>query len=418
MVTSQTAGPFHNCLLFRPPIFVTTNALHGLPHILAGIVAYRSCERWPDKGGSMMKKYVVEQGDTMWSIAEAMGIRPKLLMASNPQVKNPNQLRPGSVIVIPELTKSQSVGNVPTGTNVTPASQAPTTESNPPMETVPAAGAAQAGAGFPGTGTTPASPLAKVKTASAKTASTQSGNAKTAGMPPFFGFVWPHAVQPGESWSSIQQRYNIPMQHLLQMNPGLSNRALRPGDLIYVPGMVPPSQLPAWAGQLQGVGNQGFSGMPGGAGSGMPGMPGSAGSGMPGMPGSAGSGMPGMPGSGSSGMPGMPGMPGMGVADTAGSMSGGAGNLASSVGGASSPWDEPYGPHQHNPFREEHDYPYSAAWTENFLQGDSDGSGEEWRAPSDMASGPYYKFQVPDKHSSELSVYLGDPDEDKPETNS
>ena len=55
-----------------------------------------------------MKKYIVREGDTMWEISKATGVRLNLLMAANPQVKDPNQLRPGSLIVVPELGKHDS----------------------------------------------------------------------------------------------------------------------------------------------------------------------------------------------------------------------------------------------------------------------------------------------------------------------
>ncbi|MCL6454425.1 MAG: LysM peptidoglycan-binding domain-containing protein [Alicyclobacillus sp.] len=63
--------------------------------------------------------------------------------------------------------------------------------------------------------------------------------------PPFFGFVWPHVVQPGETWASIQERYRVPRSQLERLNPSLATRELRPGDLVYVPGMVPPADMAA-----------------------------------------------------------------------------------------------------------------------------------------------------------------------------
>jgi LysM repeat protein len=133
-----------------------------------------------------MKKYIVREGDTMWSISKATGVRLNLLMAANPQVTDPNRLKPGNVIVIPELYKK-------TATPTKPSSK----PSNPQMEP------AQAGE-----------------------------------VPPYFGFVWPHVVKAGDTWESIAAMHNASVAQLQELNPSQPEGRLPEGQVIYVPGVT------------------------------------------------------------------------------------------------------------------------------------------------------------------------------------
>ena len=315
-----------------------------------------------------MKKYVVREGDTMWSIAEVNGIRPKLLMASNPQVRNPNQLKPGTVIIIPELTKNTGHGKGTIG-SVHPEA---TVVDGPEYGGQMATGGAMTPPSVDGNVTAHTGPMSSpempVTDPNAAT-TTPAHPGKSSKMPPFFGFVWPHAVQPGETWYTISQKYNVQMQHLLQMNPGLANRPLRPGDLLYVPGMVPSAQLPSWASQTIPVhpahtavtGAQTETMQP-------PYTPGQVYD--PTQP-------PYTPGSGSQ-------------------------------------WSEPYGPHQHNPFRWDGEMYAGETWKQSSDWAPSDEGDENgaWRGTHFADSGEkYYQFAVPENPTNEISVYLGEDDE-------
>ncbi|SIT07295.1 LysM peptidoglycan-binding domain-containing protein [Alicyclobacillus vulcanalis] len=138
-----------------------------------------------------MKKYVVKPGESLYQISRKTGVRLPLILAANPQIKNANDITPGMTIVIPELGKG--------------------TTSKP-----------------------------KAKKAQSKPAKT------SAAAKPYFGYVWPHAVQPGETWESIAERYNVTVEDLEHLNPAIASRALAPGLVVYVPlGTEPPAALSA-----------------------------------------------------------------------------------------------------------------------------------------------------------------------------
>ncbi|WDL96168.1 LysM peptidoglycan-binding domain-containing protein [Alicyclobacillus sp. ALC3] len=160
-----------------------------------------------------MKKYIVRDGDTMWNISKITGVRLNLLMAANPQVHDPNHLQPGSVLSIPELGK----------------------------EATPFVGAAEPPG--PGEGPQFGGPHAHgtAKAANVAPPSVVHGQAH-GGTAPYFGFVWPHVIQPGESWDTVAGMYNVPVDSLRRMNPRQSV-SLQPGDVIYVPGTA--GQVPA-----------------------------------------------------------------------------------------------------------------------------------------------------------------------------
>lgn len=179
-----------------------------------------------------MKKYVVREGDTIWSISKETGVKSNLLLAANPQLKNPNQLRPGMVLVIPELNK--------------PASASGKTGSLSPMSSQPGGpGTEQVGMNTqtpatqgPGQGMTAKGVPAQGASAANAPAQGTSASGQEH-VPPFFGFVWPHRVEQGDSWASLQQQYNVPVSQLKHLNPSMAHRELQAGDVVYVPGLVP-----------------------------------------------------------------------------------------------------------------------------------------------------------------------------------
>ena len=297
-----------------------------------------------------MKKYIVRDGDTMWNISKITGVRLNLLMAANPQVHDPNHLQPGSVLSIPELGK----------------------------EATPSVGAAEPTA--PGDGAQFGGPhahgIAKASKAMAPGAAHGQAHGGTA---PYFGFVWPHVIQPGESWDTVAGMYNVPVDSLRRMNPRQSS-SLQPGDVVYVPGTAGqvPTATPshqAQQGVVQGSGQASW-GWPQGPGydaiSGQQyphsaqgyGYP--AAGAMPQMPGYPGAGaMPQMPGYPSAGaMPQMPGYPSAGAMPQTPSYATDATGMPQGASyGAQWPTLPTYpqgdGPHTHNPIRN--------AWYDNMV---------------------------------------------------
>lgn len=138
-----------------------------------------------------MKKYVVKPGDTLYKISQKAGVRIPLLLASNPQIQNPGQLEPGQTMVIPELGKPAK-GSVP--------------ETGKPVQD------------------------GKVSVASGQI------KAKGKQMPPYFGFVWPHQVQPEDSWTGIAKKYGVTLEQLQHVNPHMAKSPTPvPGSLMYIP---------------------------------------------------------------------------------------------------------------------------------------------------------------------------------------
>lgn len=165
-----------------------------------------------------MKKYIVREGDTMWKVSKATGVRLNMLMAANPQVQDVNQLQPGSVLSIPELGK-ESTGSAPTTAHTASAGSS-----------AYAVKPAQSGVSASG---------------SDKPVPASSSGSEA----PYFGFVWPHVVKSGEGWESIAKTYNVPADSLHRMNPRQTGH-LQAGDILYVPGAA--GQVPGSPGVGQG----------------------------------------------------------------------------------------------------------------------------------------------------------------------
>jgi LysM repeat protein len=140
-----------------------------------------------------MKKYIVRAGDTMWSISKSTGVRLNLLVAANPQVRDPNHLQPGTIVAVPELNKTKSKQRKKrVATQVMGTSETKSLHSTNPAH------------------------------------HTHS--------PQYAGFVWPHVVRPNDTWASIAEQYGVTMDQLQLLNDTDSVTAL-PGDIVFVPSL-------------------------------------------------------------------------------------------------------------------------------------------------------------------------------------
>ncbi|MFY9563681.1 MAG: LysM peptidoglycan-binding domain-containing protein, partial [Limnochordia bacterium] len=46
--------------------------------------------------------YIVQPGDTMFLIAQRFGVRLDALIAANPQIPDPSEIRPGQTVCVPQ----------------------------------------------------------------------------------------------------------------------------------------------------------------------------------------------------------------------------------------------------------------------------------------------------------------------------
>lgn len=152
-----------------------------------------------DEEGAVVKKYIVQDGDTMERISAVTGVRMSLLQSANPQWLSGALLTPGAVVSVPDLHKPA-------------APVEPWQVHSDPAREVPAGDVGQA------------------------------DTTRKTEVPGFFGLVWPHVVRNNETWASVADTYQIPTLDLQRMNAGRATRPLQPGDILYVPNVVTPMQ--------------------------------------------------------------------------------------------------------------------------------------------------------------------------------
>lgn len=65
--------------------------------------------------------YTVKSGDTLGGIAARYGVTQTQILQANPQIKDPNKIAIGQVIVIPGAAASQVIVSGPTGPSAAPS---------------------------------------------------------------------------------------------------------------------------------------------------------------------------------------------------------------------------------------------------------------------------------------------------------
>jgi LysM repeat protein len=187
----------------------------------AGVMRRRAEEDWA------VKKYTIRTGDTLYIIAKRTGVRIPLLLAANPELKSPNDLMPGSTIVIPELGK--------TGKGASEVSKQTGGKHSVSQSVGPHSGGEKA-SGSKASGAKPSGS----KASEWKGSGLNFGGATASEpvLPPYFGFVWPYVVQSGDTLFTLAKKFRVPEEQLLHLNGLKKNVVLYPGSVLFFPDLT------------------------------------------------------------------------------------------------------------------------------------------------------------------------------------
>lgn len=178
------------------------------------VLALPSSGGIPPTGGG--NTYVVQPGDTMSGIAAMFGVSLQALEAANPQVTNPNFILPGQVITIPQASSSAATNNNNSSGTV-PNTGGTGSTGVPTVAITPQAGATQAPSGTPTTANTPVvnpTPMVSSTPAVSTTQSIPNTGGRT------------YAVRAGDTLASIASANHTDVQTLLRLNPSITNQNL------------------------------------------------------------------------------------------------------------------------------------------------------------------------------------------------
>ncbi len=170
-------------------------------------------------------RYTVQPGDTMFSIAQKFGVSLDALIAANPQIPNPNLIFPGQIVCVPEFTCPPNTFSytVQPGDSMFSIAQRFGVSLNALIAANPQI--TNPNLIFPGQ-------IVCVP--------------RTDGRCPPGTFAY--TVQPGDSMFLIAQRFGVSLNALIAANPQIPNpNLIFPGQIVCVPivSQTPPSQCPA-----------------------------------------------------------------------------------------------------------------------------------------------------------------------------
>ena len=164
--------------------------------------------------------YVVRPGDTFFSIARQFGVSLDALIASNPQIPNPAQIRPGQIVCIPPV-------DCPRGTFAYTVQRGDTMFSIARMFNVSLQALIDANPQI----SDPAN-IVPGQTVCVPVTGPPPGQC-----PPG---TFAYTVQPGDSMFSIAQRFGVPLDDLIAANPQIPNpNLIFPGQIVWVPREAP-----------------------------------------------------------------------------------------------------------------------------------------------------------------------------------
>lgn len=163
-------------------------------------------------------RYTVQPGDSMFSIAQQFGVSLQALIAANPQVQSPNQLYPGQNICVPRTT--------PPPQQCPPGTFAYTVQPGDSMFLI----AQRFGISLEALiAANPQIPNPNLIFPGQIVCVPRTGD----GCPPG---TFAYTVQPGDSMFLIAQRFGVSLNALIQANPQIPNpNLIFPGQIVCVP---------------------------------------------------------------------------------------------------------------------------------------------------------------------------------------
>ena len=169
--------------------------------------------------------YVVRPGDTFFSIARQFGVSLDALIAANPQIPNPAQIRPGQIVCIPPV-------DCPRGTFAYTVQRGDTMFSIARMFNVSLQALIDANPQI----SDPAN-IVPGQTVCVPVTGPPPGQC-----PPG---TFAYTVQPGDSMFSIAQRFGVSLNALIAANPQIPNpNLIFPGQIVCVPTGPSPGPCP------------------------------------------------------------------------------------------------------------------------------------------------------------------------------
>lgn len=175
----------------------------------------------PDQGsvcGPNTFPYIVRPGDTMFSIARQFGVSLDALIAANPQIPNPSQIRPGQVVCIPQ---TQTV--CPPGTFRYTVQPGDTMFSIAQRFGVPLDELIAANPQIPNPNLIFPGQIVCVPLVSQPPGGCPSG-------------TFAYTVRPGDTMFNIARRFGVSLDALIKANPQIPNpNQIRPGQIVCVP---------------------------------------------------------------------------------------------------------------------------------------------------------------------------------------